>query len=756
MKNSLTALLLGMAGLSAQAQDFYNIDAIQEIRLIFIQNNWDDLLDSLKNADDQDFLIAASAEINGQIFDSVGVKYKGNNSYDPDNAKNPLHIELDFVQPNQNYLGIKDIKLGNAYSDPSFVREALGYEILGRYADAPRANFTRVWINSQYWGVFVNVESVNKRFARNHFHTGGQNPFFKCNPDDYDGPGTGGNYPDLVYDSPDSTDYYAQYKLESDHGWRELLTLMDTLKNHPAGLPALLDVDRALWMLAFNNAFVNLDSYTGAYAQNYYLYRDDNGRWLPVVWDINLGFGAFPLLNPPGGTGGPPLTLTQMQQLDPLAQAGNPNRPLIRQTLADPVWQRMYLAHLRTLLQENADYADRAAGLQAGIAADVQSDPKKFFSYADFQNNLDLSVDGGFAGAVPGLTELMGPRFDYLAAHPLLAAEPPAVAGLSAEPAGNNQIRLTATLTTPADAVLAGWRFDSAAVFQKIPLLDDGLHGDGAAGDGIFGGVFPILGPHAQYFLYAENASAGRFLPPRAEFNFFTYEVTLPVATAGQVVLNEFLADNENGERDEAGEREDWLELFNTTGQTLSLEGLYLSDKTAEPDKWAFPAGAFLPAGGYQIVWLDENPGQGPYHANFKLDAGGETLLLSAGMAPPFEQVFFGQQQPDVSFGRFPNGTGPFTTMPTTFKGPNSLSSGINASFSTKIKIFPNPATDVLRVETDAPLGLVQAFDALGRTVFFREINDARAVDLNFGHLPPGLYGLKVGAHGIQRILVRR
>lgn len=740
-----------------QAQDFFDLNTISEIRIQFNQSNWNHLLDSLKENDDQEYLTAPTVEINGQFFANVGVKYKGNNAYDPDFAKKPLDLELDHVVNNQNYQGIKDIKLNNGYSDPSFVREALSFELLNRYAEAPRANYTKVWINGEYQGLYVNIEHINKRFVRDRFFTDGENPFFKCNPADYDGPGTGGNYSDLVYIGADSSAYEDKYKLESDYGWRELILLMDSLKNHPEGLAAQLDVDRVLWMLAFNNVLVNLDSYTGAYAQNYYLYLDENGRWLPVVWDLNLDFGAFPLLTPPGGFGGLPLTLTQMQQLDPLVQANNTSRPLISQLLAQPVWRRMYLAHLRTLLEENFSngaYALRAQEIQGLIADEVQNDPKKFFSYADFQANLDTGVDGGFAGTVPGLTQLMDPRSAFLSAHPALNTAPPAFGSYAAQALNGNVVNIGVQITD-ADAAWVGWRFDSAAVFQRALLYDDGLHQDGAAGDGFWGAFFPLTAPRAQYFIYAENAEAGRFLPARAEHEFFVFEIPLATAGAGEVVINEVLADNETGSADEAGEREDWLELYNTTDKTLSLAGLFLSDKPAQPALWSFPAGAYISAGGYRIVWLDEDPDQGAYHANFKLSADGETLRFSGPALQLYDQVVVGAQQPDLSFGRYPNGSGPFVSMPTTFNGPNSLSSGQEDAAVAPIRIYPNPSSQLVRIEAPALQGPIEVFDALGRRILVRAIKNHPSVDLDFGPLPAGMYYIRIAPHFSRPVLVQ-
>ena len=45
-----------------------------------------------------------------------------------------------------------------------------------------RANYANVYINDSLWGLYTNVESINKDFLENHFEHK-HNPFFKCNPE---------------------------------------------------------------------------------------------------------------------------------------------------------------------------------------------------------------------------------------------------------------------------------------------------------------------------------------------------------------------------------------------------------------------------------------------------------------------------------------------------------------------------------------------------------------------------------------------
>ncbi len=117
-----------LASFNLFGQSFYNINQIQKIEITFSQANWDYQLDTAK-AGKEGYVLALQVKINGVPFDSVGVKYKGNSSYNPAANKNPLHIALDEYK-DHSYEGYTDVKLGNNHSDPSMIREGLGYNVL--------------------------------------------------------------------------------------------------------------------------------------------------------------------------------------------------------------------------------------------------------------------------------------------------------------------------------------------------------------------------------------------------------------------------------------------------------------------------------------------------------------------------------------------------------------------------------------------------------------------------------------------------
>lgn len=166
------------------------------------------------------------------------------------------------------------------------------------------------------------------------------------------------------------------------------------------------------------------------------------------------------------------------------------------------------------------------------------------------------------------------------------------------------------------------------------------------------------------------NVSWGRVIDGSATSTYFdipTPRVTnaLLVIPAEAVVINECLTSNQSGLVDDAGELEDWIELHNRTENAINLAGYYLSDRLNNPQRWRIPTDAgdvtVIEPGGYMVIWADDDEVQGWNHTNFKLSSNGESLVLrSPDGFTIADSVHFGGSEPDDSFARIPDGTGPF------------------------------------------------------------------------------------------------
>ena len=331
---------------------FYSVDTVRDVRLYFYDYDWDNTLDSLYVLGQNDRILA-DLEIDGNVYDSVGVRYKGFSSASVNYTKNPFNIKIDYTINDQNHEGFDKLKLANVIQDPSFVREVLSYDIARKYMPAPEANYVNLYVNDTLIGLYVNVEAINKDFLLKHFdHKSG--PFFKCNPENLDIQIGGENSNLSNTHGNDSSYYYNYYDLKSNYGWSYLYDLIDTLNNYPDSIESLINLDRVLWMHAFNYSLINFDSYIG-YAQNYYLYKDQTKRFNPLVWDLNMSFGGFRLTDASqlyfNG-----FSILQAQNMDPLTHYNYISvspRPLMSILFDNERYRKMYIAHIRTIMHEN-------------------------------------------------------------------------------------------------------------------------------------------------------------------------------------------------------------------------------------------------------------------------------------------------------------------------------------------------------------------------------------------------------------------
>ncbi len=737
-------LFINLSGYSQTS--FYDLATIQKIEVYFSQPDWDYQMDTSKYGAD-DYVVADWVKINGIQFDSVGVKYKGNSSYDSTYIKNPVHIELNHVI-GQNYQGIKDIKLGNGYSDPSMIREVLAYDILKNYMDCPRSNFAQLYINGNYIGIYSNDESINKDFCSNNFNSS-SNTFFKCNPIGAAGPTTKSNLKHIPL--ADSAAYFNLYELKSDYGWNELVQLCDTITNFPNEIASVIDVDRVAWMLAYNTVLVNLDSYTGVFCQNYYLYKDNTNRFNPIVWDLNMAFGGFPFVGS-GNTSMGSLTIANMQQLSPLFHATDPYWPLINAILNNVSFKKQFIAHARTINNENfvnGNFITAATMMQTVIDTAVQSDNNKFFNYSQFQGGLNTDYSVG-SYLVPGISNLMTSRAAFLQNQVDFQYSPPAISQVNvsnSSPLLNDIVDVTATVTnTNSNAVYLGYRGSVNEKFSRVLMYDDGSHNDGGVGDNVYGVALLINSLITQYYVYAENNDAAMFSPERAEHEFYELITQSGNPNPGEVVINEFLSWNVTDVTNENSVHADWIELYNTTSSPLALYGTYLTDDFTNKTKFAFPQNTYIPANGFLVLWADEEPSTPSYlHCNFKLASGGEQLMLSNGAAIIIDSVSYGSQSDDISYGRCPTGTGSFGFLyPTSFNTYNCSGVSVNEiNHDVDIAVYPNPASDRINfVFKD-----VNAFDritisnTLGKSLQHYQIENSSSI--NVSSLNNGLYLLR-------------
>ncbi|MBN1825566.1 MAG: lamin tail domain-containing protein [Candidatus Eisenbacteria bacterium] len=258
--------------------------------------------------------------------------------------------------------------------------------------------------------------------------------------------------------------------------------------------------------------------------------------------------------------------------------------------------------------------------------------------------------------------------------------QPPAVGALSRDillPGPADTVTVTARAFDDDSLAAVLLYMDDGSGFTPAPMADDGLHGDGAPGDSLFGvRLAPRpFGALVRYYVLAEDGiSQTATDPPDAPAAYHAYTVGYepPMLT-----ISEALAVNDSGAADEMGEREDWIEIRNGGPSPAALGGMFLTDDFDSPMKWALPD-TTIPAGDHLLVWADGEPEEGPLHADFKLSAGGEEVGLFETTDHGNGRIHgftFGPQSADISFGYLPGDNAPEYLDPPTPGASNASSS---------------------------------------------------------------------------------
>ncbi|MFT4667405.1 MAG: spore coat protein CotH [Polaribacter sp.] len=504
------------------AQDMYDVLRVQEVKVRFVEKKWDDVLDSLKQVGNDDRLLG-QVTIDGVLYDSIGVRYKGNSSYfnvrNQGSSKLPFNIKVNYKKKKQSFPGgYTSLKLSNVFRDPSFLREVMSYEIARKYMPAPKACYVKLYVNDVLIGLYNSTESIDENFLTENYGYD-EGTLLKCDPSWKAKLKEGCNKGDkasLMFQGEDTDCYKGNYELKSDKGWKDLIELTETLNEKTKEVEKILNIDQVLWMHAFNSVLVNLDSYSGRLCHNYYLFRDSFDVFHPLVWDMNLSFGGFRH----DGTG-TALTNEKMIRLSPFIHYKSPNRPLISKLLSNSLNRKVYLAHIRTIIKDNfrgSGFQSRANQLQQVIDYHVQKDTNKLYTYEAFKGNVDSSQQAGKEKII-GIMELMTPRIQYLEAHPLLSKTPPSLSAVQHRVEGE-ETKVSAQADNVEDLWLM-YRQKAKAPFKRIRMTDNGKAGDTTADDKTYT-VLLKLEKGAEYYLIAENEKTAALMPERAAFEFYT------------------------------------------------------------------------------------------------------------------------------------------------------------------------------------------------------------------------------------------
>ena len=287
---------------SFSGEPLYDPLTLRTFFLEFEDADWEKELAEFKNTDVE---VTAKLVVDGKTYPDVGVHMRGMSSFMMvgEGHKRSLNVSLDFVHKDQSIGGYRTLNLLNSHEDPSFLRSVLSYQIDREYIPAPKANFARVVINGESWGIYVNAQQFNKDLVKEWFGTT-KGARWKT-------PGSPGGRASLAYLGDDVAAYKRIYQIKSKDDpkvWADLIKLCKVLNETPAdhleeALAPILDIDGALKFLALDNALINNDGYW-IRTSDYSIYQDIKGRFHVLPQDSNETFARPGGPGPGGGRGG--------------------------------------------------------------------------------------------------------------------------------------------------------------------------------------------------------------------------------------------------------------------------------------------------------------------------------------------------------------------------------------------------------------------------------------------------------------------
>ena len=657
----------------------------------------------------------------------VGFRLRGNTSRT--SAKKSFKISFNSFVPGARVQGVKDLNLNGEHNDPSIMRARIAWELAQDAGmPAPRVNHVRLFINGQPYGLYANIEHMNDDYVEHRYARDAGN-LYKCLwPADLANLGSDPNSYKLMSGGRRVYELKTNETLDDYSGLARFVTAMHATTSTQAlcALDSVFNVNSYLKWLAWEVTTGHWDNHSFN-KNNFYLYEDPASGLIEFIsYDADNTFGVD-WFNIDWATRSP-------------FQFGT--YPLYTKIVTNPAAQRrlkLFLNEFGTLAG-SAAWRNRNEALRTQLAPFVEEDVYRTYDYGydslDFWNALDLAVG---AHVKSGIHPFMTSRIAATAGQiPSGNVEPIVFSPRLSGHGGIGAIPVQVEVWDESTPNVVLHYQPNGGSWQSLTLFDDGTHGDEFAGDRLYGGLVPAsVGGITYYVTATDDHNASTSAPCNAAF-WATY-------SHPNVLINEACSNNATGPAAPNGSREDWIELRNPSSSPVNLNGLFLSDNSANPGKAAL-SGHSIPANGRLLFWAAGGTGF-TRSLDFKLDKDGEGLALNAqsnGSWVPLDEVRLPPLMPDQSFGRRHDDAFTWVVFDQ-FASPNASNSGTLSSPEVSLRpallAYPNPFTSELTlVNSGASELTVTVTNAIGQVLGQHQIQAGGMLR----HFDTGAPGLRI------------
>ncbi|MCB9472830.1 MAG: CotH kinase family protein [Candidatus Delongbacteria bacterium] len=577
------------------------------------------------------------------VMTPVGFRLRGNTSRT--SAKKSFKLKFDEYLDGLEFFDEDALNLNGEHNDPAIARSKIAWDLMQRAGmRASRASHSEVWINGNFYGLYVSVEHIDKEWLRKRFADSSGN-LWKCLwPADLNWLGSDPEAYKLLVNDRRVYELKTNEELD-DYGALQRLVRVLT-QTPPAALrdslESVLAIEDVLEVMAVDVLLGNWDDYRFL-RNNYYLYHDPSSdlmHFIPYDYDNNMGIDWF---NVPWAT------------LDPYAWPANDGdgRPLSAALLSIPAYRDLYTHFLERGQQQllaGFDWSAYTDALRTLLTPSASADNWRTLDYGftvqDFQQSWSLGhyenqhVKRGLLEFLDLRSQSLPGQLNWVNGGPVLWQGELVSSGIDSLQAS--------VLAFSAAGLDSLWLLPSlnGQELSPIPLLASPTGGQELSADDGWSTRFPRPGTGTLSWRLRALDQAGhtRDWPVGAPRTLLLED---PAADSLRIV--EFMASNSSTISDGQGDFDDWLELVNGSQHTLQLAGVALSDSPSQPLRYLLPD-TLLGPGERLLVWCDNDTQDPGLHAGFALSANGESLLLSLPGGRLLQRLDFGASQTDLSW----------------------------------------------------------------------------------------------------------
>jgi len=672
----------------------------------------------------------------------VGFRLRGNTSRQ--SQKKSFKVSFNTFHSGRHFFGVEKLNLNGEHNDPSVIRSKIAWDLFRDFGiPAARANHVQVYINGDYYGLYINVEQIDEEFVESRFDNKDGN-LYKC------------LYPaDLDYRGSDQEEYKITM---GDRRVYDLKT--NTMEDNYSDIASFISHLNQLPSAVFECEMVkdfNVYDYLKAIAvdvflgnwdgpiynkNNFYLYYNtqyDRMEYIP--YDLDNTFGIDWMGRD-----------WKTRNIYDWMKHGEP-RPIYSRMMNVPSLREIYSQYTAELMSEEytgAAFINEILRIKEMITPYLENDPfyplDYGFTMEDFNNSYNQALGNHVKeGLLPYIEARKASSINQLESY----SDQAMINHIRFKVKNDGaEIRIRAYVPQDAQSVSIIYHVNNGEEIN-LEMYDDGQHNDILNDDGVYANSIADipLNTEISFQIKAIHSNGNINIKPCERILYHFQESSRIL-----LKINEFLAKNDTTIADEYGDFGDWIEVYNADDVPVYLGDKYLTDNLNNRNKWQMPD-TYLPAKDFVLFWADDDSEKGSYHTNFKLSAEGEEIGLfdaeNTGYAS-IDTIVFGVQQADISQGRYKDGENEWRYYSIPTPGYSNLFDAIEEIENNEIVFYPNPnKNDLLYfTKTVDDLKLYYLNGQLIKEAIY--INE-----LNISDLPAGMYLIQINANRIEKLIVQ-